>query len=53
VSASAYETSARITELNMTAKTVLSQSDRLRKALDGFVTGDALQAAPATPALAA
>jgi methyl-accepting chemotaxis protein len=53
VSASAYETSAQITELNMTAKTVLSQSDRLRKALDGFVTGDVLQAAPATPALAA
>jgi methyl-accepting chemotaxis protein len=53
VSASAYETSMQITELNLTAETVLSQSDRLRKALDGFVTGDALCAAPATPALAA
>ncbi|HTC29806.1 MAG TPA: HAMP domain-containing methyl-accepting chemotaxis protein [Candidatus Acidoferrum sp.] len=53
VSASAYETSAQITELNMTAETVLSQSERLRKALDGFVTGDVLCAAPVTPALAA
>ncbi len=53
VSASAYETSAQITELNATAETVLMQSDRLRHALDGFVIGSVLEAAPPTPALVA
>jgi methyl-accepting chemotaxis protein len=53
VSASAYETSAQITELNATAETVLMQSDRLRHALDGFVIGAVLEAAPPTPALVA
>jgi len=51
VSASAYETSAQITELNATAETVLSQSERLRHALDGFVIGTALGAGPRTYAL--
>jgi methyl-accepting chemotaxis protein len=53
VSASAYETSAQITELNATAETVLMQSDRLRHALDGFVIGAVLEAGPPTPALVA
>jgi methyl-accepting chemotaxis protein len=53
VSASAYETSAQITELNATAETVLSQSERLRHALDGFVIGTILEAAPRAHALSA
>ena len=51
VSATAYETSAQITELNATAETVLSQSERLRHALDGFVIGSALKPAPRAYAL--
>ncbi|HTV93200.1 MAG TPA: methyl-accepting chemotaxis protein [Verrucomicrobiae bacterium] len=51
VSASAFETSAQITELNATADAVLSQSERLRHALDGFVIGAVLEAAPRTYAL--
>ncbi|MGD0967704.1 MAG: methyl-accepting chemotaxis protein [Candidatus Aquilonibacter sp.] len=53
VSASAYETSAQINELNLTADTVLSQSERLRHALDGFVIGTVLEAAPRMEALVA
>jgi methyl-accepting chemotaxis protein len=53
VSTSAHETSAQITELNATAETVLSQSDRLRHALDGFVIGSVLKAGPRTHALSA
>ncbi|HUA09490.1 MAG TPA: methyl-accepting chemotaxis protein [Candidatus Acidoferrales bacterium] len=53
VSASAYETSAQITELNNTASTVLAQSERLHRVLEGFIVGDALPAAQKTPALAA
>jgi methyl-accepting chemotaxis protein len=53
VSASAYETSAQINELNLTADAVLSQSERLRHALDGFVIGTVLEAAPKMSALVA
>ena len=41
------------TELNATAETVLSQSERLRHALDGFVIGTILEAAPRAHALSA
>jgi methyl-accepting chemotaxis protein len=53
VSASAYETSAQINELNLTADAVLSQSERLRHSLDGFVIGTVLEAAPRMSALVA
>jgi methyl-accepting chemotaxis protein len=53
VTDSVHATEAQMSELDATASTVLAQSERLRKALDGFTTDTAIGAAPKIPALTA